>query len=305
MNVDKKNGNVKYADNEHVYWDDDGKYISVTTLISKYCQPFDGDFWSSYKALEKLLKKDDFKMEKKMLLETKKINLKYYIDMYGITENDFNKAKQDILDQWQKENETACERGTKIHADLENLFTSKKTTDLKRFGLGGKFTVNTNASLEDANLDILDIEQGVFPEYLIYRKSADGILKVAGQVDLLIKDGNNIEIHDYKTNKKLDEKSYYNPQLKKYDMMKYPLNNLMDCNLMHYTIQLSTYAWMVQKLNPNFIIRKLNIIHYDHQGNVTEHVLPYLKDEVERMLKDYKKSIILDKRKNARKPIEF
>ena len=72
MNVDKKNGNVKYADNEHVYWDDDGKYISVTTLISKYCQPFDGDFWSSYKALEKLLKKDDLKWKRKCFQKQKR-----------------------------------------------------------------------------------------------------------------------------------------------------------------------------------------------------------------------------------------
>lgn len=643
MNIDKSNGKVKYNDENHVYWDDNGKYISVTTLIGKYCQPFDKEFWSGYKALEKLLGKDNFKMEKKMLLETKKINLKYYIDMYNITENDYNREQQAVLDNWQKENETACERGTKIHAELEGMFTSKKTTDLKRFGIGGKFEINTNKSLEDSHISLLDVENGVFPEYLIYRQSNDGILKVAGQVDLLVKEGNNIYIIDYKglpldteilttegwstigkikvgdkvfdkngklttilhkskihnnpcykiifdngdsiiadhehrweiafkltkcqkrpdgyervimtteelfnymkdykrssstipkilnpdpiempdkdlpidpyvlgvwlgdgskncgaitqmkgspvweeirqrgyevgengqhsperenveirtiyglrtllrtlnilqnknipdmyytasfkqrldllrglmdtdgyyhagrkrfvmstgqewqrdcmikllgtlgikctvfnslrkcgdkvfqawdicfstnninpfltrnkeidfpckdknsfrnikciefcntvptqcievdspthtflctdkcivthnTNKKLDEKSYYNPQLKKYDMMKYPLNNLMDCNMMHYAMQLSTYAWMVQKLNPNFRIAGLKIIHYAHDGSVTEHDLTYYKDEVERMLKDYKKSMILDKRKNARKPIEF
>ena len=305
MKIDKKNGDVKYNDEEHLYWDDNGKYISVTTLIGKYCQPFDKEFWSGYKALEKLLSKENFKMEKKMLLDTKKIELKYYIDMYGITENDFNREQQAVLDGWQKENEIACERGTKIHADLENMFTSKKTTDLKRFGIGGKFLVNTNQTLEDSGTSLLDVENGVFPEYLIFRQSDDGILKIAGQVDLLVKEGNNIWVIDWKTNKKLDEKSYYNPQLKKFDMMKYPLNNLMDCNMMHYAMQLSTYAWMVQKLNPEFKIAGLKIVHFDHQGNTKEYELNYLKNEVERMLKDYKKSIILEKRKNARKPIEF
>ena len=305
MKVDKNNGDVKYSDEEHVYWDDDGKYISVTTLIGKYCQPFDKDFWSAYKALEKLLGKEDFKMEKKMLLETKKVDLKYYMDMYNISENDFNREQQKVLDDWQKTNEEACERGTKIHADLENMFISKKTTDLKKFGIGGKFEVNTNKSLENANLNLLDIENGVFPEYLVYRKSNDGVLKLAGQVDLLVKEGNNITIIDWKTNKKIDEKSYYNQQTKKYDMMKYPLNNLYDCNLLHYTMQLSTYAWMVQKLNPEFKIVGLKIIHYGHDGGVKEYDLNYLKDDVERMLKDYKKSLILDSRKNARKPIEF
>ena len=35
MKVDKQNGNVCYNDEEHIYWNekDNGKYISVTTLI--------------------------------------------------------------------------------------------------------------------------------------------------------------------------------------------------------------------------------------------------------------------------------
>lgn len=305
MNVDKQNGNVKYSDAEHKYWDDNGEYISVTTLIHRYVQPFDKEFWSGYKALEKLLTKDDFKMEKKMLLETKQINLKYYMDMYNITENDFNREKQNVLDSWLKENITACERGTKIHSELENMFISKKETDLQKFGLGGKFLVNTNATLKENNLDILDIEQGVFPEYLIYRNSDDGVLKLAGQIDLLIKDGNDIHIIDHKTNKKIDDKSFYNQKTKKYEMMKYPLNNLYDCNLMHYAMQLSTYAWMIQKLNPNFNIKSLKIYHYPHEGGVKVYELDYLKTEVERMLKDYKKSLLLEKRRNNRKPIEF
>ncbi len=62
---------------------------------------------------------------------------------------------------------------------------------------------------------------------------------------------------------------------------------------------------MIQKLNPNFKIAGLKIIHYPHEGGSKEYDVNYLKDEVERMLRDYKKSVIIDKRKNARKPIEF
>ena len=51
MKIDKQNGNVKYNDEDHLYWNDDGKFISVTTLIGKYEQPFDEVFWSGYKAL--------------------------------------------------------------------------------------------------------------------------------------------------------------------------------------------------------------------------------------------------------------
>ena len=634
MKVDKQNQNVCYNDEKHTYWDENGKYVSVTTLIGKFCQEFDNEFWSGYKALERLLSAEEFKIEKAQLLKTHKIDIKYFCDMYGFTVNDYNKAQQDILDEWAKTNADSCERGSKIHAELENKYLSKKQCDMKKFGLGGKFEVNTNKSLMDRDTDLLDIERGVFPEYLIYRNSADGKFKLAGQIDLLIKDGNDIYIIDYKglplntviptktgwttikdikegdeifdrdgnitkvlhksdihynpcykitfdngesivadhehrwlisfrkpdktykevvmtteeifkwlidkprtsynipkilnpkplnlpeielpidpyvlgswlgdgskscgiltninskvweeitnrgydigdnlsdenhaemrtiynirnklkdlgvlhnkfipdlymrasyqqrldllrglmdtdgyyhasrkrfvmgttqewqardllklvstlgikatifevskkcngkvfkgwdvcfstnginpflvrnqdiefpsvdknsfrnivsvekvdtiatqclevdspshtflfgdsmivthnTNKKLEDKSFFDSRTKKSTMMKYPMNNLMDCNKVHYALQLSTYAWMLQKLNPNFVIKKLMLIHYDHQGNVTEHELEYLKDDVERMCKFYKKQSMLESLKASRRPIEF
>ena len=87
--------------------------------------------------------------------------------------------------------------------------------------------------------------------------------------------------------------------------MQYPLNNIMDCNKMHYTLQLSTYAWMIQKLNPEFVIKKLMLIHYDHKGNVTEHDVDYLKEDVIRMCSFYKKQCVLQDLKESRKLIEF
>lgn len=305
MKVDKQNQNVCYNDEKHVYWDENGTYVSVTTLIGKFCQEFDGEFWSGYKALERLLSAEEFKAEKSQLLKTHKINVKYFCDMYNFSLNDYNKAQQSILDEWAKTNAESCERGSKIHAELEGNYTSKKACNMKKFGLGGKFEVNTNDSLMKDDKELLDIEKGVFPEYMVYRKSEDGKFKLAGQIDLLIKDGNDIYIIDYKTNKKLDDKSFFNTQTRKATMMKYPMNNIMDCNKMHYALQLSTYAWMLQKLNPNFVIKKLMLIHYDHQGNVTEHELDYLKDDVERMCKFYKKEAMLEALKASRRPIEF
>lgn len=303
MKIDKSNGNVKYNDEEHLYWDDNGKFISVTTLIGKFCQPFDSDYWSSYKAIERILDKETFKVAKKDLQNN--VNVNKIIEAFDIDIDKFNSAKQDILDEWQRKNIEACERGTKIHADLEHSFTKKKETDMKKYGLGGKFLVNTNDTLNKSNLELLDIDKGVFPEYLIYRVSDDGKFRLAGQIDLLIKDGNDVYIRDYKTNGKIDEKSYYNPRTKKYQMMQYPLNNLMDCTKVHYALQLSTYAWMLQQVNPAFNIKQLMLIHYDHDGNVTEIPVDYLKDDVIRMCKWHKKQVLDEERKNRRKPIEF
>ena len=300
MKIDKQNGNVCFNDENHCYWNvnDNEKYISVTTLIHQFTQPFDKEFWSAYKALEKLIPKDSWTIEKKSLLNSKKFD-KSILDVYDISENDFNKTQQDILDSWDEENRKSCERGTQIHSDIENSFYKKpKDISLKKFGIGGKFECKKDHTE-------LDLEYGVYPEYLIYRESEDGILRIAGQVDLIIKSGNEITIVDHKTNKKIEQKSFYNSKTRSSTKMKYPLNNLDDVNFYHYTMQLSTYAWMLQKINPNFIIKDLILNHYDHNGNNTLYHCEYLKDEVERMLRFYKKQVILDKQKEKRKRIEY
>jgi hypothetical protein len=87
--------------------------------------------------------------------------------------------------------------------------------------------------------------------------------------------------------------------------MKYPLNNLDDVNYNHYQLQLSTYAWMLQKINPDFIIKDLILNHYDHDGNNTIYHCDYLKREVELMLAYYKKQLIIQNQRDKRKRIEY
>jgi hypothetical protein len=87
--------------------------------------------------------------------------------------------------------------------------------------------------------------------------------------------------------------------------MKYPLNNLDDVNYWHYTMQLSTYAVMIQQLNPDFEIEDLVLVHFDHNDNMTVYHLPYLKDEVVKMLRFYKKESILNENKRKRQRIEY
>lgn len=300
MKIDKKNGNVAFNNEDHCYWNvnDNEKYISVTTLIHRFTQPFDKEFWSAYKALEKLLPKDSWAIEKKSLLNTKKFD-RSILDLYNISENDFNKVQQSILDDWDNENRKSCERGTKIHEELENSFyRNADNISLQKFGIGGRFECKKD-------YPELDLEYGVYPEYLIYRESDDGILRIAGQVDLIVKSGNEITIIDHKTNKKIDQKSGFDTSTRSNAKMKYPLNNLMDCNFYHYTMQLSTYAWMLQKINPNFVIKDLILNHYDHNGNNTLYHCDYLKDEVERMLYFYKKEVISERQKAKRKRIEY
>ena len=191
LTVDKRNGNVNYNDEKHIYWDDsNNKYISVTTLIGKYEQHFDKEFWSKYKALERLLDEDEFKIEKSRLLKTKKFDDKI-LEAHDLTVVDLYSTQQEILAEWDENNRVACERGTAIHAKMENQFyTGKKFYNLKQFGVGGKFECRPH----NYNLDLVN---GAYPEYLAYVQTEDGV-NLAGQIDLLIKEGNNVTIVDFK-----------------------------------------------------------------------------------------------------------
>lgn len=300
MKIDKQNGNVAFSEETHTYWnvDDNEKYISVTTLIHQFTQPFDKDFWSAYKTLEKLLPKESWVVEKKSLLTSKKFDPEL-LEVYNISKDEFNKTQQELLDLWDEENRKSCERGTKIHLDIENSFYTKaKDISLQKFGIGGKFECKKD-------YPELDLQYGAYPEYLIYYESDDKVIRLAGQIDLIVKSGNEIYLVDHKTNKKIDQKSGYNSSTRSSVKMKYPLNNLPDCNFYHYTMQLSTYAWMLQKINPNFIIKDLILNHYDHNGKNTLYRCQYLKDEVEKMLYFHKKQVLIDKERAKRKKIEY
>lgn len=301
MTYDKINGDVGFQEENHYYGnlkDPSIKYTSVTTLIGKYEPEFDKDFVSKYKALEKLLPLNVWKKEKGGLWKSHKISNEF-LEVYGISEEELNKVQQDILDEWNKINKESCERGTKIHSQLENSFyNAGSNITLKKFGIGGKFVCK-----KDYNE--LDLEYGVYPEYLIYYDNPKIDLHIAGQIDLLVKNGNDIHIIDHKTNRKIDLKGFYNNSTRTSEKLKYPLTDLDNCNFNIYQLQLSTYAWMLQKLNPDFVIKSLTLNHYDHEGNNTLYNCSYLKDDVEKMLKHFVKQNKINKQKARYARIEY
>ena len=290
IKVDKENDDVFFNDSTHKYYDKKTmqEYISVTTLIHSYTQEFDEDFWTSYKALEELMDIETFLILKKGLLATKKFNPKI-LKKFNINESEFQEVKKRISEEYERKRVESCERGTKIHAAFEESMYDKTTFDFSNLGyadLKGDFKCIKNHYK-------LDLEKGVYPEFLLSVASRDGLLRVSGQIDLLIVDGDDITIVDYKSNRSIDKTSYYDKVKKSYRMMKYPLNNLQDCNFNHYQLQLSLYAYMLQQKNPNYNIKSLRLIHVDHDNKQHEYECEYLKDDVEHMLKHYKKQLKL------------
>lgn len=293
ITVDKENDSVIYNDEQHCYLSkkDGSKYISVTTLIHQYTQPFNSEFWSSYKACEALLGTAFYELKKKLL--STKIWKDSYLNEYSIDKKEFKNKKQEILDSYKTKNKEACDRGSIIHSQLENLFYDKDVKHIRKYAGGGNFDIKKGDYR-------LDIDRAIFPEFLISYEF-DEYLKISGQVDLLIIDGNDVVIRDWKTNNKIEKESYYDKNTKSRQMMKYPLSNIQNTNYWSYVLQLSTYAYLLEKIKPSLKIKHLYINHFDHDGNETEYECPYLKDDVIKMLlhyrKENKKKLELDKDK--------
>lgn len=210
---------------------------------------------------------------------------------------EFENKRQEILDSYKKAADESCARGTAIHAQMENLFYEKDPKHLKKYAGGGKFNVKKGDYK-------LDVERAIYPEFLISYEF-DEYLKVSGQLDCLVLDGYDITIIDFKSNRKIDKESYFDRNTKKRQMMKYPLDNLQDTNFWHYSLQLSTYAYLLQKINPKYKIKKLALIHFDHDGNETEYEVDYLKEDVARMLLHYRRQNKINSELVKDKPIVF
>ena len=301
IKVDKEDEMCAFNDEQHLYFNKQTgeTYTSVTQLISKYCQEFNEEFWSAYKALESILDCDRWSLLKPRLLASKRFSnktLDYIVDTYNINKDEFLEKQSEIKKEYKEKRDTACARGTAIHLEKELSMYGLQEFDFEQYGFSGvkgKFTCVQNHN-------VLDLEKGVYPEFLI--SATFGDLTLVGQIDLLIIDGNNVYIGDYKSNREIKKTSYFDTKKKHYQMMLPPINNLMDSTLVHYQLQLSLYARMIQQRNPNYNIKQLQIIHIDHDGKQILYEVPYLKDDVDRLIKDYAKKQRVQKLLDLDKP---
>ena len=203
-----------------------------------------------------------------------------------------------ILEIWNKESERAIELGNWYHDEREKRLCEFET--IAREGV----EVPIIKPITDQNGIKVAPEQklkdGVYPEHFVYLKS----LGICGQADLVTIVNGKINILDYKTNKEIKEKGFTNWEGITSKMYK-PVSHLDDCNLKHYNLQLSLYAYIIKKHNPKLKIGDLQIQHvtFEEEGKdeygypiakyvndepVVKHIkmynLPYLKQEVQSLI---------------------
>ena len=307
------NDNFLYFDEApHRYTDTYGnEYISVTTIIGNYSPKFDKDYWLHKKARE-----------------------------LGITEKELAKRWQDITDE-------ACTRGSHTHNGLEDgIKGSSMFKDaikyLNQIETGRCITVADIPNLKARPLDIEKFKEATnnkYPKiyevfdfyitrgYTIYSEIGVFLpnLLISGTIDVLAIKSDRFVILDWKTNKDglHFTSGYYkkdktckpvqltNNWIEKDEKMLPPFNTLPECNGSHYTIQLSTYARMVElilgipcvgcglcHIGTPFKLNQYGMPYRDEKGlyeidkngeeTVQWYRIAYIRDMVDAMFKDRK-----------------
>lgn len=194
------------------------------------------------------------------------------------------------IEKWAGITKHACERGTRFHKMKEDWMLGSAAIIHEEKAV----PVIKIEGFTEPNIDYSTLPDGVYPELLLWNH----YWGIAGIADIVTFDGEYFDIDDYKTNKKIDCTSYKHPRYG-YKMMKPPLNHLMDCNLIHYSLQLSIYAYMLEKLTGKKA-RNMTFHHHPPMLDNPDEINPigikykvqYLKREVLAMLTVYTRKAI-------------
>ena len=239
---------IDFHEEQHFYTLNDHRFgISATSLIETYAQEFDSD---------------------------------------GISQMVANKrgiSQKEVLDEWKKENEFSCIKGSCIHLKAQSLWmgtnyeidynTIDDTIDKDR--LKKEYDIMSKQATDFYN-DYKDMYDMIQDEFIVWSKEFD----IAGSIDGIMYNKNTQQccILDFKSNKDLQFKSKYRKK------MKVPLHKLDDVNGQHYYIQLSIYKYLIEKYT-NIKVDELFIVYFNINADSYEIIeIPYLYEEVRKIL---------------------
>jgi len=226
---------IKFYDDIHKYYLGDRNLISVTTVLHKYQEPFESNYWSEIKAAE-----------------------------YGMTQ-------QEVLEMWDAWNVKSTVKGSAVHnyaelkynnkvyaysqADTDKKLGAKNIEILKTYPILYKDNVELMKKMEGYTIrEEFEIVKGyvdkfyddtfnklipIRTEFIVY----DELWGLAGMMDIIFWNVKKqcFQIWDWKTNKDFTTTNQYNQRLK------YPLFKLEDSHINLYSLQLSTYKAIIMR----------------------------------------------------------
>ena len=219
--------NVIYYDDVHKYYVNGKECISVTTLIHKYVNEFNEDYWSDIKAKE------------------------------------YNLTQKEVIRMWRFINKKGTMKGSLIHNYAEYLFQNKvfeypADKVIAEFGFD-PIIEEYNITKKHVDNFYNDTKGKLIPiklEGIFYDEDS----LISGTADMLFYNikKNEYQIWDYKTNKSFETTSM--------NRLKHPLNHLMESDIEIYSLQLSLYKFLIEK-NTNIKIGKSYLVWVSHNND--------------------------------------
>jgi hypothetical protein len=219
---------VTFYDEPHKYFINNKELISVTTLIHKYQEEFNEEFWSEYKG------------------------------------NQFNISPIEILRAWKFINRKGTIRGSAIHDYAENLFQNKKFEYPKQLILNefGFDPVQHTYDICKKHVDNFynKVQSRLIPirtELVVYDRET----LIGGMLDILFYNikAQEYQIWDWKTNKEFTLAEPKRHLLNDLFMLE-------DCDLELYSLQLEMYKQIIQK-NVPIKLGKSYIVWFSHNND--------------------------------------
>jgi hypothetical protein len=166
-----------------------------------------------------------------------------------------------VLADWEINNLYSTTIGSMLHKYIENFYCNKRVEFEGKFnGLG----FDEKKKIAENLPKLIGYFQNFYNDYSHLLCARNEIVlgdiddtRVCGMSDMLCYNTqtDELEIIDYKTNKKMEKKS-------KYGNLLYPFDDVSEGELNEYTIQLNTYKYFVEK-STNLKIGKMRIIWFN------------------------------------------
>ena len=187
-----------------------------------------------------------------------------------------------VLQKWADKSQLGTDFHLKMELqDIENGICINKFNNKPYNTITFDKTYDNEAVKED----MFDIEDGYYPEFLVFNHDN----KIAGQVDKLFVEtiGNKryIDIDDWKSDERIDLKPTFFERGKGLAKFKFPFDHILDCNHNNYMLKISLYSWMLEQAG--FTIRDTRFTHVDINPDTleikesTDYIFDYKKSEID------------------------
>jgi ATP-dependent exoDNAse (exonuclease V) beta subunit len=221
-------------------------YTSVTTLISKMFEHFDAE-----------------KIVSKMLMNKKK--------MSDPSNKYFGMSREGILEMWANNGKNASEKGTAMHANIENYYNNIESDD-------GSIEYEYFKRFVEDNPDL----KAYRTEWCVYDEDE----KVCGSIDMIFEnpDGT-LQICDWKRVKNIEYDGFNDKCSPVYELRHVP-----DTNFHHYSIQLNIYKYLLEKNYNKKVSNLFLVVLHPDNACYNRIEVPVLDYEVSTLLNWWRKT---------------